>query len=75
MIKKKKKICFLVTDIFSLGGVQRVVSVLANELSKEYNVEIVCVAKNIKIDRTIYNLSEDINVILNSNLLSKSLIF
>ena len=70
---KKKRIAFLVTNIFDLGGVQRVVSVLANELNKEHNVEIICVAKNVKINRDIYNLDENIKVHVREDLLHKNL--
>ena len=36
-----KKICFVVDSIFSIGGVQRVTSVIAKELAKEYDVTII----------------------------------
>lgn len=69
----KKNICFLVTNIFDLGGVQRVVSVLSNELIKTYNVDIVCVAKNVIEDRTVYNLNKDITVHIKPDLLDKNI--
>ena len=31
----RKRICFLVDSIFSVGGVQRVTAVIAKELAKE----------------------------------------
>ena len=37
----RKRICFLVDSIFSIGGVQRVTSVIAKELSKSNDVTIV----------------------------------
>ena len=36
-----KKICFVVDSIFSVGGVQRVTSVIARELAKDYDVTII----------------------------------
>lgn len=57
------KICFLVDAVFNLGGVQRVVSVIANELSKSSEVSIICTNNKISIDRSIYNLSENIKII------------
>jgi glycosyltransferase involved in cell wall biosynthesis len=68
----KKKIAFLVTDVFELGGLQRVVSVLANELNKKHEIEIICVAENVKIDRSFYNLDENIKVHLKSDLIKKN---
>ncbi|ELP5183050.1 glycosyltransferase family 4 protein [Clostridium perfringens] len=65
-------ICFITDNIFSLGGVQRVVSVLSNELSKNYNVDILCVSNRNKIDRKIYNLNERINVEIDTNLFQKN---
>lgn len=72
------KICFIMTNIFSLGGVQRVVSVLANELSKEHEINILCISKEHEINRALYNLDAKVNVEFNStldktNILSKSL--
>ena len=37
----KKRICFLMDSIFSIGGVQRVTAVIAKELAKECDVTIV----------------------------------
>lgn len=65
-------ICFLTDNIFSLGGVQRVVSVLANELSKNNNIDILCVSDRNKIDRKIYNLSENINVEIDACIFQKN---
>lgn len=67
------KICFITTNIFSLGGVQRVVSVLANGLSKEHEVEILCTSDRYPVDRKMYNLSADIKVDLNGQLLVRDL--
>jgi hypothetical protein len=37
----KKRICFLIDSIFSIGGVQRVSAVIASALSREYDVTFV----------------------------------
>lgn len=55
------KICFLTENIFSLGGVQRVISVLANSLSEKHDVDIICTT-NQNIDRSLYNLNQEIKV-------------
>lgn len=45
------KICFITTTIFNLGGVQRVVSVLASELSKNNKVDVICTDRTFKVNR------------------------
>lgn len=53
-----KKICFLTDSIFSIGGVQRVTSVLARELAKTYDVTIVTLDKQEQMDTTLYDLQD-----------------
>lgn len=54
----KKRICFLVDSIFSIGGVQRVTAVIAKELAKDCDVTIVT-RDNPKLqDTTLYDLNE-----------------
>ena len=53
-----KKICFIVDSIFSFGGVQRVTSVIAKELAKDYGVTIVTFDKPELLDTSLYNLYE-----------------
>lgn len=60
------KICFITNTIFTLGGVQRVVSVLASELSKYHEVDILCTREKSEIDREVYNLDSRVNVKINS---------
>ncbi|MBS6396164.1 MAG: glycosyltransferase [Clostridiales bacterium] len=55
-------IAFLVEDPFSLGGVQRVVNNLCNELSKENIVTLICLKPELKINRQRYGLCEQILV-------------
>lgn len=52
------KICFVVDSIFSIGGVQRVTAVIAKELAKENDVNIVTFDKPEQFDTTLYQLNE-----------------
>lgn len=65
------KICFITTTIFNLGGVQRVLSVLASELSKNNKVDIICTNNDFEINRDMYDLNFDVNIKINSLLLNK----
>ena len=68
------KICFITSSIFNHGGIQRVLSILANRLSLSYQVDILCTDVMYAENREIYNLSSEINVELNSELMSNSII-
>ncbi|MBW9145260.1 glycosyltransferase family 4 protein [Clostridium sp. CM027] len=68
------KICFITNTVFNLGGVQRVVSVLANQLSENCEVDILCTNDEICIKRDLYNLSPKVNVKLNGNLFSEKVV-
>lgn len=75
--KFNMKICFITDDIFTLGGVQRVVSVLADNLSNEYDVTVLC-AKNTKINRKLYNINSKLKIdvkpeIFKVNILDKAI--
>jgi len=65
------KICFITTTIFNLGGVQRVLSVLASELSKNNKIDIICTNNDFEINRDMYDLNFDVNIKINSQLLNK----
>lgn len=54
----KKRVCFLVDSIFSIGGVQRVTAVIAKELAKEYDVTIITFDKPDTKDLSLYDLKE-----------------
>jgi glycosyltransferase involved in cell wall biosynthesis len=54
----KKRICFLVDTIFSIGGVQRVTAVIAKELAKEADVTMVTFDDPDAKDPTLYQLGE-----------------
>ena len=54
----RKRICFIVDSIFSIGGVQRVTAVIAKELSKDHDVTIVTYDNPASQNTTLYGLSE-----------------
>ena len=68
------KICFLTYDIFTIGGIQRVVSVITNKLSNYYDIEILCMNEKCKINRDLYDLNNKVNVVINDGELSKSIL-
>lgn len=53
-----KKLCFLVDSIFTVGGVQRVTAVIAEALSKNYDVTIVTFDGPDKKDLSMYQLGD-----------------
>ena len=54
----KKRICFLMDSIFSIGGVQRVTAVIAKGLAKDCEVTIITFDKPDMKDTSLYGLSE-----------------
>lgn len=58
-----EKICFFMATPFTLGGEQRVVSVVSNLLlDKGYDVTILCTDNFTPIDYSIYKLNSNINI-------------
>lgn len=55
-----KRICFVTDSIFTIGGVQRVLAVIAKELAKEYDVTILTFDKVDKKDTALYGLGDAI---------------
>ena len=53
-----KRICFLVDSIFSIGGVQRVTTVIAKELAKVYDVTILSFDNPNTLDTSLYDLKD-----------------
>lgn len=61
------KICFVTNDIFTLGGVQRVVSVLADKLTDEHDVTVLC-TNQVNINRDLYNISSKLKIEIEKNI-------
>lgn len=58
------KIAFVMPTPFDLGGEQRVTSIISNILEKQGNeVTIICINKNAKEDRSLYNLNSNIKIL------------
>lgn len=68
------KICFITDTVFELGGIQRVLSTLANELVEYYDVDILCTMSGFKVDRRLYGLKEKVKVEIREDLVYKGLI-
>jgi glycosyltransferase involved in cell wall biosynthesis len=62
------KICFLVDSIFSYGGVERVVSVIASNLALYHEVDVLCTIDKFSVNREMYNLNSKVNISINSKL-------
>ncbi len=58
-----KSVCIISYNPFKYGGIERVISTIANSLSEDYEVTLLCVDKTAEIDRGIYNLNEKIKII------------
>lgn len=67
------KICFWVSHVATVGGVQRVTSVIANELSKFYDITILTNDNDKELEKNIYNLEERVNVVKQSDNFNKAL--
>lgn len=62
------KICFLTNSIFSYGGVERVVSVIASSLAEHHGVEVLCTLDKYATNRELYNLNSNVHVNINSDI-------
>lgn len=62
------KICFITNSIFSYGGVERVVSVIASSLTQYHDVDVLCTIDKFPIKRELYNLSPKVNVNIDSSI-------
>lgn len=56
------KVCFITHSIFAVGGVQRVLSVVASKLAEDYTVDILCTSDESNLDKGIYNISNKIKI-------------
>lgn len=55
-----KKITFFAYNMYQMGGIEKVVTLIANELSKKYDVEIISLYQTAELP--FYKLSENIKV-------------
>lgn len=62
------KICFITNSIFSYGGVERVVSVIASSLTSYHEVDVLCTKDTFPIKREMYNLNPKVNINIDSNI-------
>lgn len=62
------KICFITNSIFSYGGVERVVSVIASSLTQYHDVDVLCTIDKYPIKRELYDLNPKVNVNIDSNI-------
>ena len=61
------KICFIADTVFKHGGVERVLTTIANELSNIYDVDIICMRVKEGQKENVYNLDlNKINIIYKS---------
>lgn len=66
------KICFMTNNIYSIGGVQRVLCTIANQLSNYHEIHIFCTIDR-GIKKEIYKINKDIKVIVDKDFYDKSL--
>ena len=55
-----KKITFFIHNMYKMGGTERVVSLIANRLSKEYEVEIISLHK--EYEKPFYKMEDNIKI-------------
>lgn len=58
-----KRVCFFTYNLFDLGGIQRVVTVLASALCDQYDIYIQCYDEPENENRSLYNLDSRVKVI------------
>lgn len=68
------KICFITDSIFSYGGVERVVSVIASSLTSNHEVDVLCTKDRFPINRELYNLNPKVNINIDSSIKKKDTI-
>ena len=63
-MNKKFKVAFIIPNIFSLGGEQRLTTVISNLfLNYNYDVNIICTEPNMEIDYSMYSLNKKIKIL------------
>lgn len=66
-----KKIAIIEYNPFGLGGIGRVLNEFANMMANYYTVDIICLDKNVVIDRNKYGLKDEVNVIIDRNVMDE----
>lgn len=64
------KICFITGDLATIGGVQRVLSVLANGLADKHEVSIIMTSKRDVSNKVCFSLNENISIVREDKLSS-----
>ncbi len=55
----KKKVCFLTSSLFNLGGIQRCTTLIINKLiDLDYDVHLICTDNRFKVDYDLYKLDK-----------------
>ena len=62
-----KSVCFVVDSISGLGGIQRVVATICNELNDEYDISIITRKKVNCRKATNYNINSNIKIVCSRN--------
>lgn len=57
-MENKKRACFVTNTLFTVGGVQRVLAVVATKLAEQYEVTILTLEDYPDCDRSIYDLDK-----------------
>ena len=65
------KVCFWVSHVATVGGVQRVTSLIANALSEYYDVTIVTNDNMDDLKKNIYGISEDVTILIQPDKLNR----
>lgn len=63
-----KKLLIITDNPYKLGGLERVTIDFANMMSKTYQVSIVCTDKKVDVDYSLYNLSKDVETIIDKSI-------
>lgn len=68
------KVGFIAYDIFSVGGIQRVVSVVASKLSEYHDIDVICLSEKCTVDRGIYDLHPNVKIKLIKDEIRKTIV-
>lgn len=66
-----KKIAIIEYNPFGLGGIGRVLNEFANMMTDYYTVDIICLDRNVVVDRNKYGLKEKVNIITDKRVMEE----